>query len=104
MPGETLLSSTSLVVSTTSGPTTVSISSSCVGTTKLFLVGAMSLITAPVGIRRITVPAVVGVTVTLKTPGSISLMSPTVMLAVPALLKSAAVTLLASMLSLKVTT
>ena len=75
--------------------------SSSTGTAALF--PAISLMIAPVGIRSRKVPADVGVTTTVNTPGLGSVMAPTTIDAVPALLKSLAETLDASMSSLKVT-
>jgi hypothetical protein len=60
------------------------------------------VIKAPSGIRSFRVPPVVGVITTLKTPGLDSTIEPTEIDAVPALLKSVAVTLDPSMSSLKV--
>ena len=64
---------------------------------------ATSLRTAPAITWSCRVPAVVGVTGTVKTPGVVSVTVPMVTVALPALPKSAAETVLASMSSLKVT-
>ena len=82
-------------------PSTVTVSSSVTGTPRSL--PARSLITAPDGICRIRVPAVLAVTGTLKTPAEVSVMLPMLIVDVPEFTKSVASTVASSMSSLNVT-
>ena len=76
--------------------------STIAGTVFSTLVETAALITASALTLSWIVPVLVGVTATVNTPGEISVIVPMEMLAVPALPKSAEVTVAASMSSLKV--
>ena len=81
-----------------SGSVTVRVSLSWTGTANKL--PAVSRISDPCGILRAIVPAVVGVTWTVNTPGDVSAIAPMVTAEVPALSKSALVTLVSSISSL----
>ena len=92
-----------LQVSVKAATVTVKVVSSGIADVVPSALPAASVRTAPALIFSWSVPTLVGVTPTLNTPGEVSVIEPTVIVELPALPKSAASTVLASMSSLKVT-